>query len=262
MKRVLFKNPIDTRKNNVYATPYSCDIREPETRMVSVDGTKNLQKVHVMGIPTGVSPYVNETLVDGAERRRFYIFSENKLTEDLIRLMTQHHKLEPYDVPRFQTPCGRVDQQPSTNFYVYDQRASNDHASFFEYRYFRQRYCEANAIFDPASKNVYRFVLPDECVAPLAFIMPENYVAISPKRGYIMFETGIIIHFFTKHFMLAKNALSPANASKPAVVTNNAHRKPVKLRQRKIQQARVFKHVQRGSETACGVRQIRHGRSG
>lgn len=205
----------------MYATAYTCDRKEPLEQLVSVDGTKNVTKIYVLGIPDGVSPYVNETLIIGDETLRLYIFSDKPLSEKLIKLIELHHKGEKYDVLTLTTASAQV-VQPLRSFYVHDERCAKDYTSYTEYRYFRQRFTPANVIYNPNSGNVYRFVLPEECRAPIAFIMPANYIAISPKHGYIIFEKDLIIHMFTKHSMISEKQ-SPATDSRTTAsfVVNN-----------------------------------------
>jgi len=188
---------------------------------MTVDQRNNAIKIYVLGIPIGVSPYVNETLIVGNELLRLYIFSDKPLSEKLIKIIESHHKGEKYDVLRLTIPSAQV-TQPLCNFYTYDERHVNDYTSFIEYRYFRQRFTPANVIYNPNSGDMYRFVLPEECRAPIAFIMPANYIAISPKRGFIIFQKGLIAHLFTKNFMISEKRVQATDSkiTGPFVVTD------------------------------------------
>lgn len=208
--KILFRNPIDTIRSHVYATEHECDLKEPREQLVHVDGRKNVIKIYVFGIPVGVSPYANETLITGNEPRRLYIFSDRPLSKHLREFVGAHHQHifgggnNESRVLDLVVPFAAKVTQPWCNFYVSGDANGNDYTSFVEYRYFRQRFTHATAFFNPNSGYVFRFVLPEECRAPIALIMPENYSPISPRRGYIAFGHGLIVHIFTtKHFMVS-----------------------------------------------------------
>lgn len=77
---VVYSNPVNALQSYVYPTELECSLTMPQERLISTDGTKtNVIKISVMGVPDGISPYINETLMTGSRRSAVFIFIQNNL---------------------------------------------------------------------------------------------------------------------------------------------------------------------------------------
>lgn len=211
---VLYKNPIDTRKSFIYPTEYDCDIREPVERILTVDtvNSDNAIKIYVLGVPDGVSPYINEAMIPDGTVRRLYIFSNKELDASNRKLVASYYKQNLYEIHTFAVPCSRLTDitvRPNFNFIIRDERLHGDRTSYMEYRYFRKRMHPANVLLDTTTGNVYPFVLPDTVPCPMIMIMPDNFTILdSKKRGIVEISPGVLIHLFSKHFLTATDVRS------------------------------------------------------
>lgn len=211
---ILYKNPINTQGSFVYSTNYDCKIHEPVERILTVDTTNsdNAVKIYVFGVPDGVSPYVNEAMIPDNVVRRLYIFSNKALSLDDQKLIASYYKGTLYEPTVLDTPVFQLDftknQRPAFNFYIMDDRLIGDKSTFMEYRYFSKRTQPANVLLDIRSGDVYQFVLPDTVPCLITIIMPDNF-AVHPnqKRAVVETSPGILIHLFSRHFMISPNKM-------------------------------------------------------
>ena len=209
-ERFVYTNPVDTIRSYVYHTEVQCSVTVPQERLISTDGTStNVVKISIMGVPDGVSPYVNETLLTGPVGvRRLYIYSERPLNVDSLQVVVESYKDKPMPFPKWSTPLVRNGSvgQPRCNFFKRNSWKANDFASFIEYRYLRQRFVPATVFYEPQTEHCFNFVLPDSGPAtPLAILMPENYTQTSLKRGVLDFGNNIRLSVFSKHFLVSAN---------------------------------------------------------
>lgn len=216
-EQFVYSNPVDTMRSYVYSTEVQCSIVEPQERLISTDGTAaNVVKISIMGVPDGVSPYVNETLLTGPIGiRRLYIYSERQLNVESLRVVVESYKDKPMPFPKWLTPIVRNGNspQPRCNFLVRNSWKPNDFASFVEYRYFRQRLVPTTVFFEPQTGHCYNFVLPDSGPAPLmAILMPENYVPTLAKSGVLDFGNNVRLSVFSKHFLVSANSVGSLTA--------------------------------------------------
>lgn len=74
-----YQNFLDTERSFVDATEYSCTITEPVKHVLTKQLSNETIGIFLMGIPDGVSPYVNEALIPKNIIRRLYIFSDKPI---------------------------------------------------------------------------------------------------------------------------------------------------------------------------------------
>lgn len=210
---ILYKNPLNVYNMYVYPMEFDCNITEPIERIITTDNVQSdtAIKVYAFGVPDGVSPYINETMIVKNSTRRLYIFSNKMLNSINLKLVTSYYKGRLYNIPNLTVPSmslKRWSETPQCNFYVRDLRLNGDLVSFLEYRYFRKRMYKSNVLLDMQSGNIYPFVLPHTVPCPVTLIMPDNFTALGPKRAVVELSPGLVIHVFSKYFLKSRRSVN------------------------------------------------------
>lgn len=167
---------------------------------MTLNGTEYID-VFITGVPDGVSPLANETLIPPNSIYRLYIFADQKLDEEFLNTLDNVYGKIPYPIIQADVANGSVATYPKCNFNMCLGTPSNL-SEFVEYRYLQQRHTISNITFDSANSLVYRMVMPEQPL--LVLIMPENFVRTGLKCGYFRFENNLIVRIYSKYFLSSR----------------------------------------------------------
>lgn len=203
----LFINNVATQQRYFYARPYKTDIQNAEYRQMTLDGNYYFD-IWIIGIPDGVSPVANETMIQKNSPRRLYIYSNDPLPENYLLSVDSIYGRDKYPLLELTTPCATLlDGMPpkECNFYAtYNFTPPRIDSSFVEYRFVQLRHRQAtNILYDLGTQQTYRLVLPKRA-ATLVLIMPLNFIRTTLKSGYFIFEdNNLIVRVYSKYFLSA-----------------------------------------------------------
>lgn len=194
-----------------YPRPYSTKLNDAGVTKSLTDNGVEYKEIYAIGIPDGVSPITNVTLVPADTIRRLVIYSDSLLSEDELQVLDNSYKHDPYPILYFDAPInvsplanGSV---PVSNFLLTQDESSDGGydlipstlSRFIEYRYFDRRHQPANILFDSRSGTVFRFVPPDR--STLVIVMPKNFVRTSLYTGYFLYQDNLIINVYSKYLL-------------------------------------------------------------
>lgn len=194
----LYENTIDSTGFFVYPTEYTCQLREPRKKTLKRQDSTREVYVLVLGIPDGLSSYVNQALIPETVRR-LYIYSTEPLLPEHLRYIESEFKNTYYPFPKLLCPT-ECPVQPTRNFYMLE---SDQLSSLVEYRYFSKRTESARILYNDNSHSCTAFAPPDYCMPLLAIIMPSNYVRVTNNSGYLVVNS-YIIHIVSRHLLLGE----------------------------------------------------------
>lgn len=201
-----------------YPRPYSTKLPDTGvTKSITSDGVA-YKNVQVIGVPDGVSPLTNVTLIPGDVKRRLIVYSDSLLIDSELEVLDESYKSEEYPVLYFTVPVNVDASIPtSTNFIVVEddlyQTAKSTVPStmsrYTEYAYFSKRHQPANVLYDPTGGNLFRFV-PD-VRSRLVIVMPRNFIRTGMFTGYFLLsESNLIVRVYSRHVLSAeKNGFDP-----------------------------------------------------
>lgn len=183
-----------------YPREYQTDV-DFEKRTIIINNDAYM--ITVTGIPDGVSPLTNETIIPIGRLRRLYIFSDKSLTESALQSIDALYGRKPYPIHFTQIVRQRLENYPNNNFYMC-KGPPNSISDYIEYRYLQHRHQIATIAYDSETLSVYQLVLPKRPL--LVIIMPENFVKTGLKSGYFRFENNIIVRVFSQ-FLLSSGQM-------------------------------------------------------
>lgn len=224
----LYKNT-DNDFKYFYPTQYrSFDNKE---KFVELLKTSNVIKIY--GIPDGVDPKINYTLIKENEMKRLYIMSNLQLNSEQL---TTIHKLygikyfpirnlyDILDINNLQFNASNITE----NFYttLFNEQPSSV-SQFVEQRFFSKRHIPATKFIKQGQEiiNITNLVLPPN-VATIIIMMPENFIQTSETSGYFHLQNNIIIRLYSKYRLVSNNKQLDHNLvtiinTKNKILTNN-----------------------------------------
>lgn len=116
-----YQNLLNLDNAFTYATEYSCTITEPLKRTLKKQLSNDMLDVFLMGIPDGISPYVNSALIPKNIARRLYIFSSRPLDNKTLRQIELFVLTKPYPYPQMYVTSD-CPNQPTHNFFISQTR--------------------------------------------------------------------------------------------------------------------------------------------
>lgn len=215
-----------------YPRPFHVDPGvDGERKRVTRAEDGGVVNIALTGVPDGVPPITNETLVPAGSPRRLYVFSDQPLSMSQLRTIDGFYGKRPYPIAVATVPCARLPpgRVPRNNFSLILRTNAGDNdgtmnfssdpddrqpisaayahqpcslSGFIEYRYLQARHVAPSIGFHSLDGHVYRLVLPGR-QQMIVLIMPENFVATGLKRGFFRFDDGLIAHVFSSYPLAA-----------------------------------------------------------
>lgn len=179
-----------------YAREFESDVTY-DRKELTLDGI-SFTKIVITGIPDGVSPIANESLIDKNTRRRLYIFSDSQLSNQYLETLDKFYGKTPYPIVQCSVPNTTLATYPINNFYLTRGPPAST-TEFVEYRYFAQRHLNTNIAYDVDNKVVYKLALPERPL--LIIIMPRNFIKTSNTSGYFRFDNNLIIRVYSQYIL-------------------------------------------------------------
>ena len=214
----LYYNPYTNFKYR-YSRPYSTKLSDAGvTKSITSDGI-TYKNVHVIGIPDGISPVTNVTLIPANIERRLVVFSDSPMLDNELEVLDESYKFESYPIRYFTVPVNETafaTVPTSTNFILAEDDFYNNAKSmlpstlsrYVEYCYLNRRHQPANILYDPTSGNIFRFI-PD-VRSRLVIVMPKNFIRTGTFTGYFLHESNLIIRVYSRYVLSAeKDGIDP-----------------------------------------------------
>lgn len=236
MATELYCNLTPIGANYAYPRPFVAPA-EDERKLVTRTDADGAIDIAVTGVPEGVPPVTNETLVAANATRRMFVYTDQPLSISQLRTIDSFYGKKPYPIAVANVPCAKMPEgklprnnfslilrtnaginDPATDFYKDEDEpqpvtAAYPHqpcslSGFVEYRYLQSRHVAPSIGFHSLDGHVYRLVLPGR-QQMIVLVMPENFVATGLKRGFFSFEGGLIAHVFSTYPLAATRRVNP-----------------------------------------------------
>lgn len=235
MAKELYCNLTPIGASYAYPRPFAAPAEDERKLITRTDGDGAID-IAVTGVPEGVPPVTNETLVQAGAPRRMYVYTDQPLSMAQLRTIDSFYGKKPYPIAIANVPCAKLPpgklprnnfslilrtnaglNDGSMDFYVDEDApqpvtAAYPHqpsslSGFIEYRYLQSRHVAPSIALHSLDGHVYRMVLPGR-QQMIVLVMPENFVATGLKRGFFRFDGGLIAHVFSTYPLAATRRIS------------------------------------------------------
>lgn len=233
----LYSNATPIGASYAYPRPFLAGDLTSERKRVTRAADGGVVAIALTGVPDGVPPITNETLVPAGSPRRLYVFSDLPLSMAQLRTTDSFYGKQAYPIAVANVPCGRLppgrvprhnfslilrtnagnnddtmefssdpnDEQPISAAYTHQPCSLS---GFIEYRYLQARHVAPSIGFHSLDGHVYRMVLPGR-QQMIVLIMPENFIATGLKQGFFRLDGGLIAHVFSVYPLAATTRIDP-----------------------------------------------------
>lgn len=201
-KMELYKN-VDKTWDYVYPTPYLYQEDKPIfLKLVNNTSTE----IKICGIPDGVDPIINYTLIEKNMPKRLFIMSDTPINNEELNVIYGLYGKRYYPIRQIQPIINDpiklqyyVSTQFLDNFFTTTDDNPSNISKFLEYRYFSKRHLPASKLYVPTISGdiLCNFILPKN-KANLIIIMPENFIQTEEKAGYFKLDNNIHIRIYSK----------------------------------------------------------------